>query len=145
MNTCKSMQQEIDRITQAHHFDLSTARVGAHLRLEMPGFYPLVIEKIGKNLISVAHYFTQNSDSVADPEVVFFTGYGVWVPTEITQPAISVMGRPCGGWRECAELAPSQDRIAKYAPRAMADIASFARMWARNLHAQQWATVAQPA
>lgn len=35
------------------------------------GFMPLVIEKIGGNMISVAHYYEQNGDLMRDPEIEF--------------------------------------------------------------------------
>jgi hypothetical protein len=77
------MQSVITQIAANHGLDLSASE--AHLRLEQPSYMPLVIEKIGCHLVSVAHYFYQNRDAIADPDVVFFTGLGSWVPIEITQ------------------------------------------------------------
>ncbi len=44
---------------------MATVSVGSSLRLEMPHFDRLVIEKIAAKHISVAHYFEQNGDLVA--------------------------------------------------------------------------------
>jgi len=47
-----------------------------YIRLENPGYMPLVIEYVGTGprglpLISVAHYYTQNGDAMRDPEITF--------------------------------------------------------------------------
>ena len=43
-------------------------------------FMPVVVEQVGKNRISIAHYYEQNGDLMADPEIVFLKkeySYGV--------------------------------------------------------------------
>lgn len=40
-----------------------------YLKLTSTGFMPLVIEKIGKNTISITHYYEQNGDLVPDPDI----------------------------------------------------------------------------
>ncbi len=35
-------------------------------------FMPVVLEKIGNKFYSLAHYYEQNGDLMADPEVVFY-------------------------------------------------------------------------
>jgi hypothetical protein len=52
------------------------------VRFEKKGYQPLVIERHGE-MISVAHYFEQNGDLIADPDVELH--YPSWVPTGITQ------------------------------------------------------------
>ena len=49
---------------------------GFHFRIENDPYMPLVIEGIGRGprrqpAISVAHYYTQNGDSMRDPEMCF--------------------------------------------------------------------------
>ena len=127
MKTSKPMQATIEAIARKHNLDLSAE--SAHLRLENEPYMPLVIEKIGRHLVSVAHYFTQNGDAIADPDVVFFTGDGLWVPIEIQQ----VMGD-----QRVAELNGSGTAIKSLHTRAQADVASFANLWARNITAQQY-------
>ena len=46
---------------------------------------PLVIEKIDENRLSVAHYYTQRGDLMADPEIVFHVKNEEWVPIRYTQ------------------------------------------------------------
>ncbi len=53
-----------------------------HVRFDKHGYQRLVIERHGEQ-ISVAHYFEQNGDLVADRDVELH--YPSWVPTTITQ------------------------------------------------------------
>ena len=34
-------------------------------------FMPVIVEQVGRNQISIAHYYEQNGDLMADPEIVF--------------------------------------------------------------------------
>ncbi|MFQ5858413.1 MAG: hypothetical protein ACE5LU_22660 [Anaerolineae bacterium] len=128
MKTCPRMQKIVTKLAKKHGLDLTADQ--AHLRLDMPSFDRLVIEKVGKYQVSVAHYFEQHGDLVADPEIVFFTGYKEWVPIEITQ-VIS-------GWRQVAKLSKDGKNIAGFNRRAQADVAMFAETWARNIESQGW-------
>ena len=127
MKTSKTMQSIITKIAEKHGLDLAAAE--AHLRLEKEPYMPLVIEKVGRHLVSIAHYFKQNGDSIADPDVVFFTGYAEWVPIEIQQ----VMG-----YRRVARLNDDGSAIDAVNLRGQADVASFSNLWARNIRAQGW-------
>lgn len=127
MKTATTMQTIITRIAQKHSLDLTACE--ANLRLEQDGYQPLVIEKVGQHLVSVAHYYQQNGDTVPDPDVVFFTGYGDWVPMEISQ----ALGYTCAAW-----LSDDGQKIERFQPRAQADIASFCRTWAKNIRDQKW-------
>lgn len=40
-----------------------------YLKLQAPGFMDLVIERIGDNRISLSHYYEQNGDLMADPDI----------------------------------------------------------------------------
>jgi hypothetical protein len=131
VKTCERMQRIISEIAAKHGLDLEA--VEAHLRLELPPYEPLVVEKIGRHLVSVAHYYEQNGDLVADPDVVFFTGYGEWVPVEITLP-------PPGGYRVYAAVSPDGAEISHVDFHGQAELASFVEgLWAHNLEAQCWA------
>jgi hypothetical protein len=136
MKTTKHMAQIITRIAQQAGLDLN--RIGAHARIENPPYMPLSIEVIGKNLVSVAHYFEQNGDLVPDPDAVYFTGYGVengWVPVYL-QMAIGTFYE--ASWVEDGE-------ITRFDLREQAEQASFANMWARNLQEQGCVTWPQAA
>jgi hypothetical protein len=128
MKTSPKMQRVIEQLAKQHGRDLSQDE--AHLRLEMPGFDRLVIENIGLRRISVAHYCEMNGDLLADPDVVFFTGYGVWVPIEITQ---------CIGiYRRYADLDKAGQTIERLDVRGQAELAAFAEQWAQNVLDQGW-------
>lgn len=122
------MQQVITRLAEKHSLDLR--KVGSHLRLTMPGFDRLVIECIGRNQVSVAHYYELNGDLIAEPDVVFFTGYLSWVPIEITQSMI--------GTRRYAQLDDQECDITHIDRRAQKDLAEFTEDWAANLKVQGW-------
>jgi hypothetical protein len=128
MKTSPKMQHVIEQLAKQHGFDLSQDE--AHLRLEMPGFDRLVIETIGLRRISVAHYFEVNDDLVADPDVVFFTGYGAWVSIEITQAM--------GIYRRYAYLDEAGQTIERLNVRGQAELAVFVEQWAHNLLDQGW-------
>jgi hypothetical protein len=125
------MQRIVTEIAGKHGLNLEAPE--AHLRLEMPPYEPLVIENVGRHLVSVAHYYEQNGGLIADPDVVFFTGYGPWVPLEITLP-------PPGGYRVHAVVSPDGAAITQVDVRGQAELACFVeKLWAHNLEGQGWA------
>ncbi len=136
MRTCKQLRAVIEALCAKHATDLQP--VGAHLRLENDPFEPLVIERIAQHQVSVAHYFTQGGDAIADPDVVLFTGYTEWVPISIQQPTVCLMGCALGGYRVVAELSDDGARVARFYPDGQSEIASFCNTWARNLKSQGW-------
>jgi hypothetical protein len=129
MKMCPKMKAVIEQLAQRHDLDLT--QIEAHLRLDLPGFDRLVIENIGLNCISVAHYFELNGDLVAEPDVVFYTGRaGEWAPISISQSLI--------GWRSYAELSEDGSHLMLDSPSGQADLAEFAEQWAENIQAQGW-------
>jgi hypothetical protein len=123
------MAATIIAITTKHSSNLE--QVGANIRLDMPGFDRLCIERIRSQLISVAHYFEMNSDLVAEPDIVFFVDTaGAWFPISISQSMT--------GWREDAELNDAGTAIVRYRPQAQKDLAEFVEMWAQNIRDQGW-------
>lgn len=123
------LQQIIKEIAEKHGLDLTAPE--AHLKLTMPNFDPLVIEKIGKNQISVAHYFVQEGDMMADPDLVLFTGYIAWVPTEITQA-------PFGIYNKVAWLTDDGRQVDRFLPTSQAALADFANEFGRQIRANGW-------
>jgi len=121
------MQQVIGELAARHGVDLTAT--GAYLRLEMPAFDRLSIENIGGNRVSVAHYYEQLGDLIADPEIVFFTSELGWYPIEITQVFT--------GWRKVASI-DADGRMTAVDVRGQHEVAQFASLWARNIRAQGW-------
>jgi hypothetical protein len=126
--SCDRMEYAITSIADKYNLDLTQTET--HIRLDMPHFDRLCIEVITPNQISVAHYFEQNGDLMADPELVFWiTPLGRWIPIE---------------WKLDA-LAQHQYYVTRQGPdgsirevRVPHGIRELADTWARNLESQDW-------
>jgi hypothetical protein len=101
----------------------------------MPGYDRLVIEKIGRNLVSVAHYYELNGDLVVEPDVVFFIGRGQWIPIEITQSLT--------GYSRYGRLSEDDNYLEAINLKGVEDLTDFTEMWATNLQDQGWLEVGQ--
>ena len=125
-----SMKGIIEKLATKHEVDLTQPE--AHFRLDMAGFDRLVVENIGLNRVSVAHYFYQNGDTIADPEIVFWVcpEDGNWYPIGVCQVF--------GGSRTYVWIAEDGASVTRYIAAAQTDLASFANIWARNIVAQRW-------
>ena len=75
---------------------------------------------------TLAHYFEQNGDLIADPDVELH--YPSWVPTGITQAYF--------GYRQ---KFIERDGKTFIDTRFHKDVSSFLTLWARNIKAQGWA------
>jgi hypothetical protein len=123
------MQQVITKLTEKHGIDLTASQ--ASLRLDMPGFDRLVIEKIGAKLVKVAHYYEQHGRLIPDPEIIFFIDEKGWIPFEIEQVI--------GGRRTHAVLSTDGQSIGLLDYTRQWDLADFAdTMWADNIEMQDW-------
>ena len=139
LRTADEMQGIVTQIAMKHGLDLSAtglSATGAYLRLEREGFKPLVIDKLGPYLVSVAHHYQHTGEAaaqfkrVADPDVVFFTGYGNWIPIEITQRL--------RGYRRSAELSLDDCDVKPLNPMGQVSLTYFCEAWARDLQVQNW-------
>ena len=111
-------QETIEHLLKSHNLlDDFQNKDSFHVRFEKTGYQPLVIERHGE-MISVAHYFEQNGDLIADPDVELH--YPSWVPTGITQAFF--------GYRKTYV----DTRFHK-------QVSEFLTMWARNIKTQGWA------
>jgi hypothetical protein len=104
------------------------ARHAAHVGEKGGTFMRVCLEWIAPDQLSVAHYYEQNGDLMADPEMLFFRGAdGNWYPIYYKQDGLGIeqvsAERDGDGWR--------------VAPRVQADHASFANQWMRNIRTQQ--------
>jgi hypothetical protein len=123
------MRQVIEQLAAKHEVNLN--EVGASLRLDMSGYDSLYIQGMGPTLIRVAHRFESQGVLIPDPEVLFFTGYGVkWIALAITQAV--------GGNRTYAHLSNDGTRLVRYHKTAQASLADFVNMWAQNIKDQGW-------
>jgi len=129
MKNCPKMKEAITQLAHKHGVDL--AAVGAHFRLDMPGYERLCVETISAHQVSVAHYYEMNGDLVPDPDIVFFISKeGAWSAISITDAF--------GQWRSYVKLSDEGQSVAFYDQRGQADLADFAEIWAQNLKDQKW-------
>ena len=123
-------QETIERLLKSHNLleDFQN-QDSFHVRFEKAGYQPLVIERHG-GMISVAHYFEQNGDLIADPDVELH--YPSWVPTGITQSFF--------GYRSKFIERDGKTYVDTHFHK---QVSSFLTIWARNIKAQGWAEGAQ--
>lgn len=125
-------QKTIEHLLKSHNLlDAFQNQSSFHVRFDMKGYQRLVIERHGE-LISVAHYFEQNGDLVADPDVELH--YPSWVPTAITQAFL--------GYRSKFIERDGQILVDTRFDR---EVSSFLSLWAGNINAQGWAERGQVA
>ncbi|MCA9330790.1 hypothetical protein KC957_01975 [Candidatus Saccharibacteria bacterium] len=128
MKSSPTMQRIITQLADKHKVDLT--QLEGYLRLQQPAYERLVIETIGQDLVSVAHYFEQNGDLIPDPDVVFYTRTGEWIPIEITHSL--------GMYGIYATVHETKPYLRMRDIVRQADLANFTEMWALNLIAQRW-------
>lgn len=96
-----------------------------HLRLELPPYLPLVIERVGE-IISVAHYGELNGDLMRDPELTYL--WGTWAVLSITQDYVG----------HYAEVYGEVDGHPEVNIALFNDLIGFSAMWAKNIRDQGW-------
>jgi len=98
-------------------------------------YMPVSVEAIENNpkymVISVAHYFEQNGDLMADPEMcfVYVKALGSYMPSYFKQDGILGV--------EQESVLFENGIIKGIRTKMQADHASFANMWLRNIKNQQ--------
>ena len=127
MRKITTMKIAIEKIlTELNQLDAFTKSESFAIKIANEGYMPLSIERHGKS-ITVTHYFEQNGDLIPDPDMEFADlGQEEWLPVAIQHSN--------GHYVRAAEEAEGGKW--QYKPRAMRDLQSFSRMWARNLLAQ---------
>lgn len=103
-----------------------------YIKIKNEPYMSLVIEWVGKGpyeteLVSVAHYYTQNGDLMRDPEIVFSVSkLGFWMPISFQQDNL-------GLYQEAVTI-----REGSYFMKAalIRDLKQFARTWDRNISEQ---------
>ncbi len=117
-------------ILEAHGIsDPHDMRVGDHIEIkpDTGAQMPLVIEKIREDehgtRLSVAHYYTQMGDLMADPEIVFDVDHAdKWVPVRYVQ----------------------HPHIEQYDPHGLGkSVTDFVKRWDKNLRKQGYIRAAE--
>ncbi|OCZ50855.1 DUF1249 domain-containing protein [Dehalobacter sp. TeCB1] len=94
-------------------------------KLSIKNFMDLVVQKIGKNEYQIAHYYEQNGDLMADPEMT------VRIDPELkTVEALTFQMDAIGLYQEVYPE-PGQ-----YYPRLKKELNDFLRQWLKNLEQQ---------
>ncbi len=118
-------QTTIEHLLRSHELlEQFQTQTDFHVRFDMPHYDRLVIERHDA-LISVAHYFEQNGDLIADPEIELH--YPSWTPIAITQ----ILGYRRTKFIELAGVTYVDTRFHD-------EVSAFLSTWARNIQAQGW-------
>lgn len=93
-------------------------------------YMPVSVERLGRDLFSVAHYGEQNGDLMSDPEMTFWRDRnGEWYPVSITQHFAGIYREAIVEW--------NGDTPSRFNPREQRDQAVFAATWMENIRMQQ--------
>ena len=99
-------------------------------------FMPLSVEKVGiasdvmgvdMEIFSLAHYYQQNGDLMADPEMTFFVYYENIFPASFRQDGLGIH----------RESLIQEEGVWKLARKEQNDETIFANMWLKNIQQQQ--------
>ena len=94
-------------------------------------FMPVVVEQVGKNQLSIAHYYEQNGDLMADPEIVFLKkAYSYGIEYYPIYERMSGLGSD-------VELVIFENRKPKMISNLQKQTASFCTTWMRTITMQQ--------
>jgi len=92
------------------------------------GFTPVSVERLTEDLYSVAHYYEQNGDLIADPDMeVWRDAHGHLYPIAIQHPH---------RYQRVVEFG-DKHRPLYVDRRAQRDLVGFAAFWLRNIRQQQ--------
>ena len=94
-------------------------------------FMPVVVEQVGKNQLSIAHYYEQNGDLMADPEIVFLKkAYSYGIEYYPIYERMSGLGSD-------VELVIFENRKPKMISRLQKQATSFCTTWMSTIAMQQ--------
>ena len=83
-------------------------------------FMAVHVERLARNLFSIAHYFEQNGDLCCDPDMTFKTAGDKVEVCEFQQA-----------------IPPTYQRVDDLSPREIKSMVEFANQWMRNIKDQQ--------
>ncbi len=118
------IQTIIEKILLKHGLD--PAAYEFYLKLSMPGYDDLVIEKEGGQVLVGHYYHHPSGDLISDPVFAFDYNQGYWFPVRIEQ----VLGDTVCSYEENGKRMVYRARIKEFR--------SFQRMFARNVKEQAW-------
>ncbi len=123
-NSKLEIQNVVEKILQKHNIDPTSESY--YLKLRMPNYDDLVIEKEGEQVLVGHYYHHPSGDLISDPVLAFDYNGGYWYPVRIEQ----VFGDTICSFVENGKRMMYLDRIREFK--------SFQRMFARNIREQGW-------
>lgn len=93
-----------------------------------PGFMAVHVDRLTGATFSVAHYYEQNGDLCADPDMVFYKGPFGWMPVSFQQ---AIPPR----YQEAVVLV--DDKPTGFRRHVYRELRTFATLWMRNIREQQ--------
>lgn len=118
------IQNIIEKILLKHNIDPSTESY--FLKLRIPNYDDLVIEKEGEQVLVGHYYHHLSGDLISDPVLAFDYNGGCWYPVRIEL----VLGDTV-----CSFVENGKRMIY---PRRIKEFKSFQKMFARNIREQGW-------
>ncbi len=123
-NSRLEIQNIVEKILRKHNIDPSGKSY--YLKLSMPNYDDLVIEKEGEQVLVGHYYHHPSGDLISDPVLAFDYNHGYWYPVRIEQ----TLGDTVCSFVENGKRMIYPDRIREFK--------SFQRMFARNIREQGW-------
>ena len=126
MKRAYRMEQLIKKIEKLHGKDFSKS--GEYLKLQSDPYMDLNIENIGPNLIAISHYYEQNFDLIADPDVQ------IWIAPDGNYYPIAI--QDYFGYKHYVELVSNNTSWKRADLRGQAKLAMFCNQWSTNIRRQ---------
>jgi hypothetical protein len=124
MNGRLEIQFIVEKILRKHSIDPSAESY--YLKLRMPNYDDLVLEKEGEQILVGHYYHHPSGDLISDPVLALDYNNGYWYPVRIEQ----TLGDITCSYLENGKRMIYPDRIREFR--------SFQRMFARNIKEQGW-------
>lgn len=118
------IQNIIEKILRKHDIDPSDESY--YLKLSMPSYDDLVIEKEREQVLIGHYYHHPSGDLISDPVLCFDYNEGYWFPMRIEQALGDTM---------CSFLRNGKRMIY---PQRIREFREFQRMFAKNIKEQGW-------
>ena len=123
-NNRLEIQNIVEKILRKHN--INPIAESYYLKLSMPNFDDLVIEREGEQVLVGHYYHHPSGDLISDPVLAFDYNDGYWYPVRIEQ----TLGDTVCSFVENGKRMIYPDRIREFK--------SFQRMLARNIKEQRW-------
>lgn len=123
-NSKLEIQNIVEKILRKHNIDPSAYTY--FLKLRMPNYDDLVIEKEGEQVLVGHYYHHPSGDLISDPVLAFDFNGGYWYPVRIEQTL---------GDTVCSYVENGKRMIY---PARIKEFKAFQRMFARNIREQGW-------